>query len=134
MYQQRRVVERVGGMDERFGAGGHEHAEYSQRIHNAGLTPAAFITPLSYMTRNATGAGALWAAEDMAKPGEILAALGLRRKQITSIDRAARDWDHIHAIMAEREGSDEFVSYLPRDNGRASATLCENTTSRGADT
>lgn len=29
MYTQRRVVETVGGMDERFGPGGHEHVELS---------------------------------------------------------------------------------------------------------
>jgi hypothetical protein len=132
LYQARAVVDRVGGMDERFGPGGHEHAEYSQRICNAGFTPTPFITPASYATRNGKGAGALWHCEDMAKPGETLQALGRRRKELTTI-RRARDWEHINKIMAEREGDSSFVPYEASANGRASATLSSNLTSRGAD-
>jgi hypothetical protein len=82
LYAQRRVVETVGGMDERFGPGGHEHAEWSQRIHNAGFTPAPFCSPLSYTTRGHHGAVALWHCEDMplagdAGPGGISRLRGL---------------------------------------------------------
>src|SRR5690606_2561395 len=38
LYVHRSVVDRVGGMHPGFGRGMEEHAEYSQRIHNAGLT------------------------------------------------------------------------------------------------
>ena len=38
LYADRSVLERVGGMDPRFGIWGHEHVSWSDRIHNAGLT------------------------------------------------------------------------------------------------
>lgn len=133
LYTQRRVIETIGGMDERFGPGGHEHAEFSQRIHNAGFTPAPFCSPLSYMTRNYQGARALWHCEDMARPGELLADLGIRRKKNTSVRRGPGDWEKINAVMLEREGSSDYVGFRARENGRAWATLCSNLTSRGAE-
>lgn len=39
------VLRTVGGMDNRFGLWGYEHAEYTHRIFNAGLTPYQYITP-----------------------------------------------------------------------------------------
>jgi glycosyltransferase involved in cell wall biosynthesis len=42
LYLRRHVVERVGGMRPEFGKWGHEHVEYSHRIHNAGLSRFAF--------------------------------------------------------------------------------------------
>lgn len=138
LYARRSVVDKVGGMDERFGVGGHEHAEWSMRIHNAHLTPEPFMSPASYASRGPSGsamrAGVLWHCEDMIRPGEQIGALQKRREATTSIDVAERDWDQIHKIMAEREGSAEFVPYRAAEWGRASATLWDNTTSRGADT
>lgn len=132
LYTHRSVVEKVGGMDERFGLGGHEHVEWSRRIHNAGLTPAPFLSPASYATRNALGAAALWHAEDMPRPGEPLGNLRARRKALTSVKTTEDDWKHIDQIMAEREGSAAFVDYHAASNGRASATLCVQDPSRGA--
>ena len=43
LYVRRECLEAVGGMDERFGIWGHEHVEWSLRIHNAGLTPHPFM-------------------------------------------------------------------------------------------
>lgn len=125
MYAHREVIERVGGLDERFGApGGHEHAEWSLRIHNAGgFTPVPFITPASYETRGAQGAAALWHAEDMPQPGEAHGSLGSRRRAITTMNRQPGDWTRINKIMAEREGSSDFVPYTAAENGRSSATL-----------
>jgi hypothetical protein len=124
MYAHRSVVERVGGMDERFGApGGHEHAEWSQRIHNAGLTPTPFGSPYSYVTRGGQGAAALWHAEDMPQPGEAHGSLGSRRRAITTMRRQPGDWTRINRIMEERKGSDAFVAYTAAENGRSSATL-----------
>lgn len=127
LYVRRDVVETVGGMVEEFGVGGHEHAEWSQRIHNAGFTPAPFVTPASYATRTGKGAGALWHCEDMRKPDETQAQLGARRKAITTIRSSDRDWYQIDKVMARQEGSSAFVSYRAHENGRASATLCTNT-------
>jgi GT2 family glycosyltransferase len=131
LYARRSVILAVGGMDERFGIGGHEHAEWSQRIHNAGLTPAPFISPVSYTTRNYSGAAALWHVEDMPRSGESSGSFQSRKRHTTTIRREDRDWDRIHAIMAEREGSADFVAYEASQNGRASATLC-TAPSRGA--
>lgn len=38
LYVERRVLDRVGGMDPGFGRWGHEHVSWSDRIYNAGLT------------------------------------------------------------------------------------------------
>lgn len=38
LYVTRAVVERIGGMDPIFGVWGYEHVDWSNRIHNAGLT------------------------------------------------------------------------------------------------
>ncbi|OHU67410.1 hypothetical protein BKG87_22210 [Mycobacteroides chelonae] len=38
LYAERRVIDTVGGMDTGYGAHGGEHVDWSQRIHDAGLT------------------------------------------------------------------------------------------------
>lgn len=137
LYVDRRVVTEVGGMDERFGAGGHEHAEWSQRIHNAGLSPVDFPSPPSYAERgvagSATRAGALWHCEDMRKQGESTADFVSRKAALTTIERGAADWERIHAIMDQRKGDGSYVGFRAHDNERASATLSSNLTSQGAD-
>lgn len=126
LYMHRSVIEIVGGMDERFGVGGHEHVEFSRRIHNADLTPAPFLSPASHAADNGFGARRHWYAADMRQPGEPLAHLKARRRALTTIHRAEGDWDHINDVMFSREGSSDFVAYRAADNGRASATLCVN--------
>lgn len=131
LYAQRWVVEGIGGMDERFGPGGHEHVEWSQRIHNAGLTPAPFISPVSYALKGVSGnpatrADVLWECVDMRKPGEMPHEWDARKKRNTSIRRTSRDWKQIDRVMAERQGSADFVSFKAHENGRASATLCSS--------
>lgn len=42
LYVHRSVVETVGGLRPEFGIWGHEHVEYSTRIHTAGLTTHRF--------------------------------------------------------------------------------------------
>src|SRR3990167_9907190 len=39
VFVTKEVIEKVGAFDERFGKYGWEHANYSKRIHMAGLTP-----------------------------------------------------------------------------------------------
>lgn len=43
LYVERRVVERVGGMDPGFGKWGWEHASWSDRIHAAGFTTSRYM-------------------------------------------------------------------------------------------
>jgi glycosyltransferase involved in cell wall biosynthesis len=38
LYVERRVLDVVGGFDERYGKGMYEHSDWSNRIHNSGLT------------------------------------------------------------------------------------------------
>lgn len=132
LYAHRSVVAQVGGMDERFGAGGHEHAEWSQRIHNAGLTSTDFPSPPSYLTRNCGGARALWHAEDMARVGEPKGSFLARKRRLTTITREASDWERIHKVMADQAGSSKYVGFRAHENGRASATLCSNLMGLGA--
>lgn len=133
LYARRNVIETIGGMDERFGPGGHEHVEWSQRIYNAGLTPQPFCSPASYGTREGYGARALWHAEDMRRPGEKLGDHRLRRRNLTSVRRRDEDWDLINEIMDQRQGSRDFLPYQAHENGRGSATLCGSNPSQGAE-
>lgn len=128
LHAHRSVVEQVGGMDERFGPGGHEHVEWSRRIYQHGLTPAPFVSPTVYATNErgpAMGAGRYWHCEDMPRKGEPLGNFRLRKRQTTSIVRTDGDWEKINAVMASRDGDTTFVPFRARDNGRASATLCD---------
>ena len=43
LFLTRKAIDMAGGMDENFKVWGYEHAEYSRRIYNMGLTPAPFI-------------------------------------------------------------------------------------------
>lgn len=126
LYARRGVIDTVGGMDERFGPGGHEHVEWSRRIHQAGLTPSPFLSPLVYARGDARGAAAYWACEDMPKPGEWAAETARRRAGITSVRRRDGDWAEIEKIMVERDGRPGFVPYWAHENQRESATLCNN--------
>lgn len=132
LYTHRDVVYEVGGMDERFGPGGHEHVEWSQRIHNAGKTEEPFMSPASYAEAGPSGkamrASALWHCEDMRRPDEGLASHQQRRTALTSVRRHERDWDKIHKVMAEHEGDAGYVPFRAHQNARSSATLCENLT------
>lgn len=59
LYVHRSAVERVGGMRREFGMGMEEHGEWSQRIHNAGLT--------TFVHQDVPGASKLiWAADEYA--------------------------------------------------------------------
>lgn len=43
LYINRKCLDIVGGLNNRFLGWGYEHVNYSQRIHNAGLTPYPFM-------------------------------------------------------------------------------------------
>lgn len=38
IYLERRVLDAVGGFDTKYGLGGFEHPDFTNRVHNAGLT------------------------------------------------------------------------------------------------
>lgn len=133
LYMARQVVDRIGGMDERFGAGGHEHVEYSQRIFNAGMSPAPFVTTDIYAQDNAMRAREFWHAEDMPRPGETLGGHRHRKRTLTTIERTAEDWDRINRVLADSQGKAEYVAYRAATNGRSSATLCLIDPSLGAE-
>lgn len=125
LYTHRAVVEQVGGMDERF-KGGHEHVEWSRRIHQHGLTPAPFVTPLVYAENGtggrATRAASFWHAEDMRRAGETVTDHRLRKRRNSTMSRK-RDWTMAEFVMNERDGNTEFVPYTAAANGRLPATL-----------
>lgn len=123
LYVERHVVVTVGGMVEAFGPGGHEHVEWSQRIHRAGLTPVAFPTPSVYTQKNYLGAGDWWHCEDMIGPREAVSALQARRRRLTSVRRQDGDGARVAEIMDRQQGSTAFVPYRAADNQRLSATL-----------
>jgi hypothetical protein len=137
LYTRRSVIVEVGGMDERYGPGGHEHADWSRRIHQAGLTPAPFVTPTRYAYRTragfATGASTLWNCEDMPGIGESPSAHRLRKRQQSSIRREGTDWDRINALYKANDGDTRFIPFRAADNGRRAATMSQNLTSLGAE-
>jgi hypothetical protein len=136
MYTHRTVVAHVGGMDERFGPGGHEHAEWSRRIHQHGLTPEPFVSPRVYaetgLPGRATRASVLWHCEDMRRPGEPMGNHRARKRHLTSVKRTDADWPHIDKIMAERDGDTSYVPFRAHENRRGSATLIPTSTGQGA--
>lgn len=135
LYLHRSVVEKVGGMREEFGPGGHEHVEFSRRVHNAGLTPTPFIAPAEYAHANWMGARDYWHAEDMPRAGEWSEQFNRRKTQNTTVLRRDGDWAHIDEVMARSLGSKEFVPYTAAGNGREPATMTtyKTDTGRGAE-
>lgn len=104
LYAHRSVIERVGGMRLEFGRWGSEHVEWSQRIHNAGLTPQPFIDLVVSPT--------LWHAEDMGRPGESGAMLARRRRNLTTVPRHLRTDRTVRLALLDRyRDSADFVEY-----------------------
>lgn len=132
LYVDAAVLEAVGGMDERFGPGGHEHVEWSRRIHQQGLTSTMFPSPEVYAGMGGMGARRFWHAEDLPQPGERMADLRLRRRKLTSVRREEGDWPMIEGVMAERDGKPAYVPFRAHANGRESATLFTQPLGRGA--
>ncbi len=139
LYAHRSVIERAGGMREEFGIGGHEHVEWSRRIHACGLTPAPYVSPASYAEAGVGGlamrASVLWKVGDMPRLGEALGDLRARKARSTTLRQTSAQWELAEEIMRSTEGSDDYVPYSARENGRVSATLWPTSLmSRGAET
>lgn len=128
LYVEREVVEEVGGMIEEFGQGGHEHVEFSRRIHQAGITRVPFGSPLSNYDRRALGAHRLWHAEDMPGPNEGMGSLRVRRQRITTVKVEDHNWPHIQQMMKDKNNDISFVPFRAEENGRAAATMSSHNT------
>lgn len=127
IYVEDTVIDALGGMDERFGPGGHEHVEYSRRIYQAGFTPHPYPTPPEYTLNKGMEARLLWHAEDMPRRGEPRHMLQQRRQELTSVRRRPEDWALIEGLFAERDHDTSFVPYRAAMNGRTSATMSSHT-------
>lgn len=123
LYVERHVVEAVGGMIEEFGTGGHEHVEWSRRIHEAGFTPCWYPSPASYAEYNFLGAARLWHCEDMPLRGEPIGNLRQRRRELSSMRRRPEDEKYANQIMERMQGSKAFIPFRAAPNGRLSATM-----------
>lgn len=127
LYLHRGVVLQAGGMIEAFGAGGHEHVEYSRRISQHGMTPCPYPSPPRYALDRGYGARSLWHAEDMPLPGENAYLNMKRRTEITSMARTTES-ESLNAVMMEaRDRDTSYVPFRAHENGRASATLYPHT-------
>lgn len=123
LYVEPQVLAQVGGMIEGFGIGGHEHVEWSRRIHQAGITGALYPAPAVYAARGGMGACVYWHAEDMKMAGVPLGNHRLHRRQITTIHHEPGDWERASLIMDQRDGDTSYVPFRAAENGRASATI-----------
>lgn len=104
LYARRDVIEAVGGMREEFGTGGHEHVEWSRRIHQAGLTRHMFAD-LAQNPREH------FYAEDMPRPGERAHEFQLRKRRHSTIRRTAADKRRIVELWKALDGSTDYVDY-----------------------
>lgn len=97
LYVDRAVVDRVGGLRREFGVGMEEHAEWSQRIHNAGLT--------SFVHQDVPDSGRLvWAGD----------RFGAVTRSIPLPDRA-RLLARNERLRLSLAGDDSFVPFGARD-------------------
>jgi hypothetical protein len=93
LYAHRSVLARVGGMAPIFGQWGHEHVDWSRRIHNAGLTTWRFA--------DITGSGDLIHCLDANK--EVERTVPLKERQ----QAMARNTP----ILNARTGCADYVEY-----------------------
>lgn len=90
LYVERRVVDRVGGMDPRFGLWGFEHESWSDRIHNAGFTTCRY--------QDALDTDKLFQALD--RTGDVASSVPERTRQGANPQ-----------LAEQKRDSDEFVPY-----------------------
>jgi glycosyltransferase involved in cell wall biosynthesis len=84
LYAHRSVVDRVGGMRTEFGVAMHEHIEWSQRIHNAGLT--------TFIHQDVANSEALIEASDRGKQIASSIQLNDRRQQLVRNDQILQSY------------------------------------------
>lgn len=97
LYFEKRVLDVVGGFDINFAQYGYEHVEFSNRIHNAGLT--------TYRYQDVPGSLKLFHSMDWA--GEVLSSVQANRSMLLWQNR-----QHFNAVKHSRE----FKAYKPLPN------------------
>jgi glycosyltransferase involved in cell wall biosynthesis len=90
LYAERRVLDRVGGMDPVFGLWGCEHMSWSDRIHNAGLTTCRY--------------------QDVPDSHELIRSLDRWGEVTSSVPLEIREQANVAALDAARY-SDAYVPY-----------------------
>jgi len=84
LYVERRVLERVGGMDPVFGTWGLEHASWSDRIHTAGLTTCRY--------QDVPGSEELFRAHDR-EQGDFPSSVDVETRLVANVRAAERYHD-----------------------------------------
>jgi hypothetical protein len=124
LYTRKTVLNKVGGMIEAFGTGGHEHVEWSRRINQAGLTPVLYPSPIVYAgTEGGYGARPFWHCEDMPTEGEHMSMTMARRRRLTSMDRPPEAAEKAEKIMDAMDGTPRFIPYTAEGNRRKRAIV-----------
>lgn len=105
LYVERRVLERVGGLDPIFGVWGLEHMSWSDRIHNAGFTTCRY--------QDVPGSEKLFLSKDREQP-DFPSSVPLETRLIANVRAAERYRD-----------SDAFVPYrdTPADRDRVALSI-----------
>lgn len=96
LYTERRVIEKVGGMRTEFGRWGGEHAEWAQRIYNAGFTRAPFADAVAART-------GVWHAEDVTRATPSSVPKSVRDDPVRVAKR--------HALYRRYRDSTEYVEF-----------------------
>lgn len=93
LYAHRTVIDQVGGMDPVFGRWGHEHVDWSTRIHNAGLTT--------------------WRFADVTGGEQLIHCLDADGRNRRSIPKNIRDEELARntPVLAARSESSAYVEY-----------------------
>lgn len=98
LYCERRVLRVVGGMDVAFGLWGYEHGDWSNRIHNAGLTT--------------------WRFADVVASDELIYAMDEHEEVERTVDRHARKAAvaaNLPRYQAQYDSAEYREFRIPRD-------------------
>jgi glycosyltransferase involved in cell wall biosynthesis len=96
MYFEKRVFERVGGFSNDFTGYGWEHIEYTNRIHNAGLTAERYM--------------------DVPNSTSIFYSLDQNKEVCSSVCLKERHFDlNNKLLLYKKYNSSEYVDYRPKE-------------------
>jgi len=104
LYIERRVLDVVGGMDTRYRRWGFEHVDYSNRIHNAGLT--------SFRYADVIGSSELFYSGDEEETVGTSVPIAERRTYLSEM----------RAHFEKSFNSTEFCAYKPKVKSKSEGT------------